>query len=139
MDINSVISKNLTTWMRETPSLDTIEKVEKRSGLGFGTVRRARNGIGNVTADTIAALATAFGRSPAELITPDIPPDIHPAGRASLEMRYTLADTATRAMIDIALASPSDPLPAGLSPSLRALVDMARQAIRNELDDKKKP
>lgn len=138
MDINAVISKNLTAWMKDTPSLDTIEKVERRSGLGFGTVRRAKNGTGNVTADTLAALASAFGRSPADLITPDGSPGKKSDASGSLEVRYTLADPATRSLIDIALSSPSDPLPAGLSPSLRVLVDMARTAIRNELDEKKK-
>lgn len=50
--------------------------------------------------------------------------------------RYKLADPSTRALIDIALASPSDPLPDGLSPSLRILVDMARAAIRAEQEKK---
>ena len=49
---------------------------------------------------------------------------------------YNSADAATRALIDIALAAPSAPLPDGLSPSLRILVDMARTAIRAEQEKK---
>jgi hypothetical protein len=47
--------------------------------------------------------------------------------------RLESADPATRAMIELALADPQSPLPAGLSPSVKAMVDMARAAIRQEL------
>lgn len=57
-------------------------------------------------------------------------PDVH------FVARYNSADAATRALIDIALAAPSAPLPDGLSPSLRILVDMARTAIRAEQEKK---
>jgi hypothetical protein len=50
--------------------------------------------------------------------------------------RYHAADAATKALIDIALAAPSAPLPDGLSPSLRILVDMVRTAIRSEQEKK---
>ncbi len=50
--------------------------------------------------------------------------------------KYNSADAATKALIDIALAAPSAPLPDGLSPSLRILVDMARTAIRAEQEKK---
>lgn len=46
--------------------------------------------------------------------------------------RYARADLATRTLIDLALADPGGPMPEGISPSLRVLVDMARTAIRNE-------
>lgn len=70
MDISSVISTNLTAWMAATPGLDTLQKLEARSGVGFGTIRRAKNGDGNLTVDRVAAIAAAFGRSPADLMTP---------------------------------------------------------------------
>lgn len=70
MDIASIISKNLTAWMTATPSLDTFKKLSAKSGVGFGTVQRAKNGDGNITADKLTAIAAAFGRTPAELMTP---------------------------------------------------------------------
>lgn len=70
MDIAAIISANLTAWMATTPALDTLQKLEARSGIGFGTIRRAKNGDGNITAKSIAAIAEAFGRTPSELITP---------------------------------------------------------------------
>ncbi len=57
-----------------------------------------------------------------------------PGSGSPLLTRYQQADAATRTLIDIALMHPDDPLPDGLSPSLRALVAMARTAIANDLD-----
>lgn len=148
MDIAAIISKNLAAWMASTPGLDTLQKVEAKSGIGFGTVRRARNGDGNITVKVVEALAAAFGRKPADLLTP--PPEPEPYGKYPttgappvhhtardelnhpLVTRYATADAATRALVDIALAGPSTPLPPGLSPAMRTLVDMARTAIRAE-------
>ena len=70
MDIATVIAENLTAWMSTTPALDTFKKLSAKSGVGFGTVQRAKNGDGNITAKSIAAIAEAFGRTPAELMTP---------------------------------------------------------------------
>lgn len=70
MDISSIISTNLTAWMAATPSLDTLQKLEAKSGVGFGTIRRAKNGDGNLTVNRVAAIAAAFGRTPAELMMP---------------------------------------------------------------------
>lgn len=71
MDTAKVISQNLTSWMEATPALDTFKKLSVRSGVGFGTVRRAKNGDGNITVEKLAAIAQAFGRQPAELLVPD--------------------------------------------------------------------
>lgn len=100
MDIAKVIAENLTEWMREDASLDTLQKVESKSGVGFGTVRRAKNGDGNITVEKLAAIAQAFGRQPAELLVPDagnatgpaattvcIPPPVTPFRNASLRSR----------------------------------------------------
>lgn len=49
-----IMARRLQALMESTPALDTIAKVSKRSGVGFGTVRRVRNAdsvdvqIGNV-------------------------------------------------------------------------------------------
>lgn len=53
--------------------------------------------------------------------------------------RYQQADAATRTLIDIALTHPDDPLPEGLSPSLRTLVAMARTAIANDIENNGHP
>lgn len=69
MDINQIIAANLTAWMSSS-SLDTVQKLEEESGVGFGTIRRARKGEGNITAKNMALIAAAFGRQPAELMIP---------------------------------------------------------------------
>lgn len=68
MDITDHIASNLDNWMASTPNLDTLKKVSARSGVGFGTVRRARNGDGNTTIKNLTAIAKAFGRSIEELL-----------------------------------------------------------------------
>lgn len=69
MDISTVIKTNLTAWMAARPDLDTLQKLEKKSGVGFGTIRRARNGDGNITVEKLSAIAAAFGRTAADLAT----------------------------------------------------------------------
>jgi transcriptional regulator with XRE-family HTH domain len=70
MDITETISANLKAWMSASTTVDTIQKLESRSGVGYGTVRRARSGSGNLTVENLAKLAAAFGRTPIDLITP---------------------------------------------------------------------
>jgi transcriptional regulator with XRE-family HTH domain len=72
MDITKIIAENLSRWMRETPSLDTVKKVEAKSGVGFGTVRRARNGEGNITVENLSRIAEAFKKHPADLMRADL-------------------------------------------------------------------
>lgn len=70
MDITATVAANLSAWMAETPALDTLQKLEAKSGVGFGTIRRARKGEGNVTIENLAKIAAAFGRPPADLLMP---------------------------------------------------------------------
>lgn len=70
MDIAKVIGANLTAWMENNPGLDTFKKIAARSGVGFGTVQRAKNGDGNITVEKLTAIAGAFKRHPAELMIP---------------------------------------------------------------------
>ena len=70
MDINKVIAENLSAWMKGNPDLDTVQKVELKSHVGFGTIRRAKNGEGNITAKNMELIARAFGRQPADLMIP---------------------------------------------------------------------
>lgn len=65
--------------------------------------------------------------------------DKRPGGESPLLVRYQKADAATRTLIDIALTHPDDPLPEGLSPSLRTLVAMARTAIANDIENNGHP
>ena len=127
MDIANIISKNLADWMATTPGLDTLQKVEAKSGIGFGTVRRTRNGDGNITVEKLTAIAAAFGRTPAELLTPKssgnskpapleaIPSSTDPAAR-ELWLSYCAASERAQAIVDAALgrqhagADPNDPL-----------------------------
>ena len=68
MDITKTIAANLDAWMAATPALDTLKKVAARSGVGFGTVQRARNGDGNTTIQNLTAIARAFRRRPEDLL-----------------------------------------------------------------------
>lgn len=68
MEITAHIAANLDAWMAASPNLDTLKKVAARAGVGFGTVRRARNGDGNTTIKNLTAIAKAFGRSIEDLL-----------------------------------------------------------------------
>lgn len=62
MDITATIAHNLAVWMAAKPALGTLKKVAAKAQVGFGTVRRARNGDGNTTIQNLDAIARAFGR-----------------------------------------------------------------------------
>lgn len=127
MDISATISENLSDWMSRTPTLDTFKKLSAKSGVGFGTVQRAKNGDGNITVDKLTAIAAAFGRTPAELLTPmrtedskpalleAVPNCTDPAAR-DLWLSYCNASERAQAIVDAALgrqrpgADPADPL-----------------------------
>jgi len=68
MDIASVISKNLSAWMDGSERLSTIKALSKSSGVGFGTVQRAKNGDGNITVQNLEAIARAFKRNATDLL-----------------------------------------------------------------------
>lgn len=68
MDISQVIASNLTLWMDGHPSLSTLKKLAAKSGVGFGTVQRAKNGNGNVTIQNLELIAGAFGRKTIDLL-----------------------------------------------------------------------
>lgn len=73
MDIASVIAYNLSAWMTASANLGTIKALSKASGVGFGTVRRARNGDGNITVQNLEAIARAFKRKAIDLLSaPDV-------------------------------------------------------------------
>ena len=71
-NVQKLMSDRLTELMEKTPSLNTLKKLSAKSGVGYGTIRRIRNGdetdpsIGNVQ-----AIAEAFGMSLAEFLSPE--------------------------------------------------------------------
>lgn len=68
MKITDHISANLTAWMTNNASLNTPKKVAAKSGVGFGTVQRAKNGDGNPTITNLCAIARAFNRRVEDLL-----------------------------------------------------------------------
>lgn len=70
MDIKRIIASNLAARMAESPSLDTLKKLSARSGVSYGTIQRARSAEANLTLENLAGIASAFGCTVADLITP---------------------------------------------------------------------
>jgi transcriptional regulator with XRE-family HTH domain len=68
MDISAIIARNLSALMEANPDRDTLIKVSKASRVGFGTVRRTKNGDGNVTVQNLELIARAFRRSARDLL-----------------------------------------------------------------------
>ncbi len=68
MDTAKVIARNLAHLMEHSKSLNTITAVAKASGVGFGTVQRAKNGDGNLTVQNLELLAHAFRRTARDLL-----------------------------------------------------------------------
>ena len=54
--------------MNESTTLNTCEKLSERASVGFGTVRRIKNGDTNPTIFNLEAIAHSFGRDVAELL-----------------------------------------------------------------------
>ncbi len=68
MDIAQTIARNLTALMASYPDRETLEKVAHVAGVGFSTVRRAKNGDGNLTVQNLALIAKAFRRTARDLL-----------------------------------------------------------------------
>lgn len=86
----NVVSRKLNKLMERSPSLNTLEKVAKASGLGYGTVRRAKNGEGNSTLKTLQALADAFRVRLDEITRDDdvLPPSTEPTPVQRIDSDY---------------------------------------------------
>ena len=70
MEITQIIAHNLSAWMEANPHLNTLQKLSKVSHVGFGTIRRAKNGDGNITVQNLHAIAQAFKRQAIDLLQP---------------------------------------------------------------------
>jgi len=68
--IKDTIAKNLNAWMANDPGKDTGKKLAVRCGVGLETIRRIRKGDGNATIKNLALVATAFGKTVIDLMTP---------------------------------------------------------------------
>ena len=79
MDVMQIVSANLGQWMQDREDCSTLKKLAAKSGVGYGTVRRARNGDGNTTVENLEAIAAAFKRSLIDLISPPKPYDTTPS------------------------------------------------------------
>lgn len=67
-DLKTIVAENLTRLMADHITLNTIEKVAIRSGVGRGTVDRVKKGEVSTSLDTIERLAQAFDIDPVDLV-----------------------------------------------------------------------
>lgn len=143
------LAANLRLLSGGTDTQAFRERIAKKTGgevsaRTIGSMMSASTG--NPTLANIEAVAAALNVTVSDLFTEGLGRAAHEgeqtqASRAlaaldELQARYAAADPATRTLVDLALADPDQPVPEGLSPSLRAMVNMARAAIRDELNRK---
>lgn len=121
MDINKIVARNLSEWMRDTPALSSLQKVKAKSGVGFGTIRRARNGDGNTTIQNLHDIAKAFGKGASDLLHDSQPRHAVEQDRASFQKR----PRAYMEIIDIIDAASEEDLLLGLG-ALRAALTPSR-------------
>lgn len=69
MGIMQTVAMNIAAWRASYPELDGLKKIALRAGIGFGTVQRASSGDGNVTVNTLEAIAGAFHRRAIDLLS----------------------------------------------------------------------
>ena len=142
MDIHQLIAANLGAWMEATPSMNTIRKVSDRSGVGFGTVRRIRNGDGNPTIANLVDIAKAFKRPVQDLIATngaerrlDYTPPLSPATMAIATRLELMNEREQYRVAMIVEALESDPRPTG-SPGVRkTLLDAPTEPGGPEIPD----
>lgn len=65
------MSERLSRLMRESQDLDTLERVAKRAGVSYGTVRRIKtNDPTDVQLGNVEDVAAAFGMTLIEFVSP---------------------------------------------------------------------
>jgi transcriptional regulator with XRE-family HTH domain len=69
MEIDQIIAENLRALMNGSENLNTLKKLSAKSKVGFGTVRRTRNGDGNITVQNLEKIAHAFEKTAIDLLT----------------------------------------------------------------------
>lgn len=98
MDISHRIAHNLSAWMASTRGRETLMQVSKASGVGFGTVRRAKNADGNLTVQNVEMIAAAFRRQAVDLLAE--PEDHSGATGAERELRLVANERRAEYMTD---------------------------------------
>jgi transcriptional regulator with XRE-family HTH domain len=79
MDISQRIAHNLSAWMTNTRGRETLKQVAIASGVGFGTVQRAKNADGNLTVQSLEMIAAAFRRQAVDLLAEPEESSVEPA------------------------------------------------------------
>jgi transcriptional regulator with XRE-family HTH domain len=59
-NLKEIVAEQLKTLMRNSVSLDTQEKLAKKTGVGQSTISRYLRGEGNPTSDNLNKIADAF-------------------------------------------------------------------------------
>lgn len=78
LSAEKVLAANLNALMASDESLNTVEKLSKRSGIGTGTIDRLRRAEASARLYTIVAIAVAFKMEPWQLLVPGLMPDNPP-------------------------------------------------------------
>jgi transcriptional regulator with XRE-family HTH domain len=100
MDIRATVSRNLSAWMSGNANLDTLKKIAAKSGVGFGTVQRAKNGDGNTTIQNLELIAKAFRRRAIDLLAESDEPYSAPVLRPAFTVQEPLFDRRQTAATD---------------------------------------
>ena len=66
---NVIIAKNLASWMRSSPELDTQLLLSQRVGVGQTNIHRLLKGDTNPTIFTLEIIAEAYGKSLIDIIS----------------------------------------------------------------------
>jgi len=68
MNIDAIIAANLDTLMRKFPEMGSQVLLSKKTGVATSTVGRIRRGEVSPTAESLEAIAKAFGLRPGDLM-----------------------------------------------------------------------
>lgn len=68
MDITKIIAANLSAWMDGNIGPTTLKELARASGVGFGTVQRAKNASGNTTIQNLESIANAYKKHAIDLL-----------------------------------------------------------------------
>lgn len=67
-EVGAIVANNLEMWMNNSRDLSSQAKVGTAAGVGQSTVNRVLSREGNVTINSLEAIASAFGRRGYELL-----------------------------------------------------------------------
>lgn len=140
MDIDDIRRANIQILEKEAGSK---KAAAERVGMTYVQYLNYRNGakeaktgkVRGMRKETAWKFEAAYDKPRGWLDTNHDPTTNRVAeSRATYHLPKRHARRLVQDLIDLALANPGDPLPEGLSPSVRAMVNMARAAIGNEIN-----